>query len=243
MTEHESQAPRGGLFAAKGDAAPSPAVGYISAWQLAGKPENASQRHAAGDTDPRLGVSGIDEAVRKNPGPAGGGLPSPLAALITRAIKAKPSTTLATPLMTRGPLEDARRGLPPAMQPVAANGATLIDPQRVLSVPDGPTLDGQRASRSGAKQPDEREKPTAPKLAPPSTNPNAPWAKPVPAPAATPRARRAHRAHRAHRAIGRKQVTVRLEWAQYARLMDRAAGATLQSILTGAVAVYLEAPA
>ena len=192
MTEHESQAPRGKLYAVKGAAAPSPAVGHVSPWRRDGKP--AAQ-------------------------PAGGGLASPLAALIIRRGGAKPAITGSA----RG-LLDQSRGVPP----LAAGSAAVIDPQRVLSTPGGHSA-GRGASRRAVKRADPRERP----------NPNAPWAKLGQAPSAAPRPRLVSRA------IPRKSLTVRLEMAQYVRVKRRAvrAGTTLQSILAAAVAAYLEGSA
>lgn len=161
---------------------------------LESRTEPSAQKTSWVDPGPRFRIPGLETASPVEPAPP----PSTLSALIRR-----------------------RDGVTPVSASVSAAtpepcGPTVIDPQRVLTVPPG---GGARPART------KRAIPAARAL-PPWINPNAPWTKGKP-PAELPPSR----------PVKRRQLTVRLEPALYEQVKAHAArsGATLQAILAGAV--------
>ena len=78
MTEQATT--RGSLFAAKGDAAPSPSVGNATFHGLESRAEPSAQKTSWIDPGPRFRIPGLETASPVEPAPP----PSTLSALIRR---------------------------------------------------------------------------------------------------------------------------------------------------------------
>lgn len=206
------------LFASKGEASPSPGVGYLTVRQLQGLPERRAPRPADGFSDPdrRTPVSPTfgrrpDDATAAIPdGAAQGAEPHPAAHGEARA-------------GLSGLIRRRSRPIPAA----PARTATSLAAAQSPAVPGSRTTPATAEAPLPLRQGVERPEPLAPR----------PSAAPVPPPAAVDgRPQTARRTP-----VKRYKLTVRLEESIFGRVRALAArsGRTYQSILASAVHTYL----